>query len=96
MKTPCLTAACLACAFVTGAPPLYAEDGRIVFTGDIVEPVCPLRDGALHCPPGRQAFAAIRPLDIASARQQIRAELFDYALQRDRTAAWQVVDITYR
>jgi hypothetical protein len=55
-----------------------------------------LRDGTLDCPPGRQAFAAVRPLDIASARQQIRAELFDYALQRDRTAAWQVVDITYR
>lgn len=96
MKNPRLTAACLACAFVASAPTLHAEGGRIVFTGDIVEPGCPLRDGTLDCPPGRPGFAAVRPLDIASARRQIRAELFDYALQRDRTAAWQVIDIIYR
>jgi hypothetical protein len=96
MKHPCLTVSCLACAMLGGAPCIRAESGTIVFTGDIVEQACPLRDGTLDCPSGRQGGAVIRPLDIASARRQLPAGLFAYALERDPAATWQVIDVTYR
>jgi hypothetical protein len=87
---------CLACCLVAVAPWIHAEGGRIVFTGSIVEQGCPLRAGTLDCPPGRQVDAVVRSLDLASAPRQIHASLLAYALQRDRSAAWQVVEITYR
>lgn len=96
MKHPCLTASCLACALLGGAPWVGAESGHIVFAGAIVEPGCPLGKEFLDCVPGRRAEAIVRPLDMASARSRIHAELFAYALQRDRSAIWEVVDITYR
>lgn len=96
MKNPCLTAGCLACALFAGSLPARAESGHIVFAGSIIEPGCLMRDNTLDCPPGHLVDAVVHPLDMASARRQIHAELFTYALQRDRSATWQVVDITYR
>ncbi|WP_213950048.1 hypothetical protein [Luteibacter sp. dw_328] len=96
MKHPCLAVSCLACAVLGSAPCIRAESGTIVFTGAIVEQACPLRHGTLDCPSGHQVGAVIRPLDIASARRQLPAGLFAYALARDRAATWQVIDITYR
>lgn len=87
---------CLACSLIAAAPSILAESGRIVFAGSIIEPGCPLRGTALDCPPGRRVDAVVRSLDIASVRHQIRASLLAYALQRDRSAAWRVVEITYR
>ncbi len=95
MKRPYLTATCLAGALLMGTLPVHPENGRVVFAGSIVEPACPLRDGLLDCPPGRPSTAIVRALDMRSAQRQIHAELFAYALQRDRTAAWRVVDVTY-
>ncbi|HXO99843.1 MAG TPA: hypothetical protein VN813_05040 [Luteibacter sp.] len=96
MKIRYLAVSCLACALIAGAPWVRAEGGRIVFIGSIIEQGCPLRDGTLDCPPGRRVDAVVRPLDMASARRQIHASLWAYALQRDRSAAWQVVEVTYR
>jgi type 1 fimbria pilin len=95
MKNPYLIAASLAGALLASTAPVHPEDGRVVFAGSIVEPACSLREGKVDCPPGRQADAAVRPLDMASARRDIRAELFAYALQRDPSATWQVVDVVY-
>lgn len=96
MKNSRLTVSCLACALLGGAPWVHAESGRIDFVGSIVEQACPLRDGSLDCPPGHRPDAVVRSLDMTSARRQIRAALFAYALQRNRSATWQVVDVTYR
>jgi len=96
MKHSYLAVSCLACAVLGGAPCIRAEGGHIVFTGGIVEQACPLRQGTLDCPSGRRGDAVIRTLDMASARRQIPASLFTYALQRDRAATWQVIDVTYR
>jgi hypothetical protein len=96
MKHPYLAASCLACALLGAAPWARAESGRIVVIGAIVEPGCPLEKGALDCAPGRRVDAVVHPLDMASARSRIHAELFAYALQRDRSATWEVIDVTYR
>jgi type 1 fimbria pilin len=96
MQIGCLAVSCLACALIAGAPSARAESGRIDFAGSIVEQGCPVRGATLDCPPGRRANAIVRPLDVASAQRQIRASLLAYALQRDRSAAWQVVEVTYR
>jgi hypothetical protein len=96
MKIRCLAVSCLACSLIAGIHGVHAEGGRIVFAGSIIEPGCLLRGGTLDCPPGRRVDAVVRTLDMASARRQIRASLFAYALQRDRSAAWQVVEVTYR
>jgi len=96
MKNRCLVVSCLACSLMAGAPWVHAESGRIVFAGSIIEQGCPLQDGTLDCPPGHRVDAIVRPLDMASARRQIRASLLAYALQRDLSAAWQVVEVTYR
>jgi hypothetical protein len=95
MKHPYLIATCLGGALLVGTLPVHPEDGRVVFAGSIVEPACPLRGGLLDCPPGRPSTAIVRALDVRSAQRQIRAELFAYALQRDPSAAWHVVDVTY-
>jgi hypothetical protein len=96
MQIRCLAVSCLACCLIAGAPWVHAEGGRIVFAGSIIEQGCPVRGDTLDCPPGRRVDAVVRSLDMTSARRQIRASLLAYALQRDRSAAWQVVDITYR
>lgn len=96
MKIRGLAVTCLACSLLAGAPWVHAEGGRIVFAGSIVEPGCPLRGGTLDCPPGHRVDAVVRLLDMASARRQIHASLLTYALQRDRSAAWQVVEVSYR
>jgi hypothetical protein len=96
MQIRCLTLSFLACSLIGGALSAHAQGGRIVFAGSIVEPGCPLRNGTLDCPPGRRLDAIVRSLDMASARRQIHASLLAYAQQRDRSAAWQVVEITYR
>lgn len=96
MKHPRLVAAVLACSLLSGAPFVHGESGRIDFSGSIVAPGCSLRDGTFDCPPGTQVNAVVRPLELAYAQDQIHATLFAYALQRDRTVRWQVVDISYR
>lgn len=96
MKNRYLAVSCLACCLIAGAPWVHAESGRIVFAGSIIEQGCPLRGSTLDCPPGRRVDAVVRLLDMASARHQIRASLLAYALQRDSSATWQVVEVTYR
>lgn len=96
MKNRCLVVSCLACSLIAGAPWVHAESGRIVFAGSIIEQGCPLRGTTLDCPPGRRVDAVVRQLDMPSARRQIRASLLAYALQRDSSVAWQVVEVTYR
>ncbi len=96
MKIRGLAVTCLACLLIASASWVRAEGGRIVFAGSIFEQGCPLRGGTLDCPPGRQVDAVVRSLDMASARRQIHASLWAYALQRDPSAAWQVVEVTYR
>jgi len=87
---------CLVCSLIAGAPWVSAEGGRIVFTGSIVEQACPLLDGMLDCAPGRRVDAVVRPLEMASAPHQLHASLLAYAMQRDRPAAWRLVEVTYR
>lgn len=96
MKIRGLAVTCLVCSLLAGAPWAHAEGGRIAFTGSIVEPGCPLRGSTLDCPPGHRVDAVVRTLDIASARREIHASLLAYAQQRDRSTAWQVVEVTYR
>ncbi|HVI54572.1 MAG TPA: hypothetical protein VM621_05910 [Luteibacter sp.] len=96
MKNPCPAAVCLACTLLASAQFARAETGRIDFAGSIAEPGCPLRDGAFDCGPERYATAVVEALDLASAQRRIPVELFAYALQRDRSAGWQVLDVTYR
>jgi hypothetical protein len=96
MKHPYLTVSCLACALLGASPWARAETGRIDFAGSIVEPACPLSDATPDCPAGHPVGAMVQPLDMASAQRDIPAALLAYALQRDRAASWQVVEVTYR
>ncbi|WP_426285441.1 hypothetical protein [Luteibacter sp. E-22] len=96
MKKALVPASLLAGALLVGALPTFAGGGRIGFHGAIVEPSCPIGEGKLDCPAGRQGDAIIRLLDTHQARADARLSLLDYALRRDPSRPWRLVEVTYR
>jgi type 1 fimbria pilin len=84
-----------ASVLLAGGVPAFADGGRIVFTGAIVEPSCPMRDGRLDCPSTQRVNAAVRSLDMRTAPHDVTSALFDYALRRDPTQSWRLIEVTY-
>ena len=71
--------------------------GRIVFTGSIVEASCPLRQDRLDCPAGHPADAVVRRADTRQLPDMApHASLLDYAVRRDPSRSWNLVEVTYR
>jgi type 1 fimbria pilin len=87
--------ALFASVVLAGGVPAFADGGRIVFTGSIVESSCPMRDGQLDCPSTQRVNAAVRSLDMQTAQRSVTASLFNYALQRDPAQAWRLIEVTY-
>ena len=91
-----VSASVLAGSLLAG-PASGFTSGRIVFTGTIVEASCPLRQDRLDCPAGHPADAVVRRAD---ARQILgvaaHVRLLDYAVHRDPSRAWGLVEVTYR
>jgi hypothetical protein len=96
MKKALVPVSLLAGALLAGALPTFAEGGRIGFRGAIVEPSCPAREANLNCPAGRQGDAVIRSLDARLAQRDPRLALFDYALRRDPSRPWRLIEVTNR
>ncbi|MDQ0009939.1 hypothetical protein J2T07_002129 [Luteibacter jiangsuensis] len=96
MKKALVPASLLAGALLVGALPTFAGGGRIGFHGVIVEPSCPVGEGKLDCPAGRRGDAIIRLLDTPLTQADARLSLFDYALHRDPSRSWRLVEVTYR
>ena len=90
------SASVVAAASLAGGLPAFADGGRIGFSGAIVEPSCPMRDDGLHCPSVGQGSAVIRSLDMRTAQRQVRVALFDYALRREPSTGWRLIEVTYR
>jgi hypothetical protein len=86
----------LAGAQLVGAYSAAAESGRIGFHGAIVEPACPASENGLHCPAGRPGSAVVRALDMRMAPHDTEPALLAYALDRDPTQPWRLVEVTYR
>jgi hypothetical protein len=86
----------VASTLLAGGLPAFADGGSIVFTGAIVEPSCPMREGRLDCPSTLQGAAVVRSLDMPRAQRGISAALFAYALRRDPSTAWRLIEVTYR
>lgn len=91
-----VTAGVLAGSLIAG-PASSFTSGRIAFTGSIVEASCPLRQDRLDCPTGHPADAVVSRAD---SRQLLgiaaRARLLDYAVRRDPSRSWNLVEVTYR
>ncbi|WP_448098657.1 hypothetical protein [Luteibacter yeojuensis] len=96
MKKALFPASLLAGALLVGALPTFADGGRIGFHGAIVESSCPATEGKLDCPAGRQGDAIVRSLDARLAQRDPRLTLFDYALHRDPSRSWRLIEVTYR
>jgi type 1 fimbria pilin len=92
-----LVSASIIAGSLLGGTASGSTGGRIVFTGTIVEASCPLRQDRLDCPAGRPADAIVRH---ANANQILgiaaHARLLDYAVHRDPSRAWGLVEVTYR
>ncbi|HEY4293564.1 hypothetical protein [Luteibacter sp.] len=91
-----VTAAVVAGSLLAGTSPGYAAGGRIVFTGVLLEPSCPLRDGRVDCAAGQQVDAVVRTVDIRPMRGPTHARLLEYALHRDPSRSWKLTEVTYR
>ncbi len=91
-----VTASVLAGSLLAG-PASSFTSGRIVFTGNIVEASCPLRQDRLDCPAGHPADAVIRRADTGQLLDMAaHARLLDYAVRRDPSRSWNLVEVTYR
>lgn len=91
-----VTASVLAGSLLAG-PASSFTSGRIVFTGNIVEASCPLRQDRLDCPAGHPADAVIRHADTGQLLDMAaHARLLDYAVRRDPSRSWNLVEVTYR
>lgn len=96
MKKALVPVSLFACALLAGALPAIADGGRIAFRGAIVEGPCPVSEGQLDCPPGRQGAAVIRALDVRPAQPGAEPALFAYALRRNPAQPWRLIEVTYR
>jgi len=91
-----VTAVLAAGSLLAGASPAFAAGGRIAFSGSVLEQPCPLRDGRLDCPAGRQVDAVVRTVDIRSLHDPAHDRLLDYAIHRDPSRPWKLTEVTYR
>jgi hypothetical protein len=91
-----ITAGLLAGSLLAG-PASGFTSGRIVFTGSVVEASCPLRQDRLDCPAGHPAAAVVHRADTRQLQGvAAHARLLDYALRRDPSRTWNLVEVTYR
>lgn len=92
LATPVALAACL----LGSALPAHAQTGRIGFAGRIVEPTCAMRTDRPDCPAERPAAITVRTLHARTALAAVRSALLDYAMRREPTQRWELIEVSYR
>jgi type 1 fimbria pilin len=96
MKTAIAASAVLAAGLWATALPTHAQGGRIGFAGSIVERTCVMRAGKPDCPADRPTSVTVRHLPAATALAATGSTLLDYALRRQPTQRWALVEVSYR